>query len=103
MSAETLSAGVHPASDQASTSALTPPIVAAFFSWIVMSVGFFGLKMLMEERPEFIGAPLRVTKAELIQESPQIVTRKVSDDISVVRASQPIVGRDADQEPATRF
>lgn len=63
--------------------------MAAFFSWVVISIGFFGLKMLMEERPEFIGAPLRVTKAELVQDSPQVVTRKLSDDISVVRSSRP--------------
>ncbi len=89
MSAETLSAGTRTTAHPISTSTLTAPIMAALLAWILMSIGFFGLKMLMEERPEFIGAPMRVTKAELVQEFPQVVSRKLSDDISVVRPSQP--------------
>src|SRR5438105_3137426 len=68
---------------------LTAPITAGLLSWAVISAGFFGLKMLMQERPEFVGQPMLVTKAELIQESPRVVLRKVSDDVSVIQASQP--------------
>src|SRR5437879_2684936 len=68
---------------------LASPIVAGLVSWAAISCGFFFLRMLMEERPEFVGRPMRITQAELIQESPQIVSRKVSDDVSVIRASQP--------------
>ena len=45
--------------------------------------------MLMQERPEFVGQPMRVSMAELVQDSPQIVVRKVSDDVSVIKAIQP--------------
>src|SRR6266702_176244 len=61
---------------------LSAPITAALVSWVVISAGFFGLKVLMEERPEFVGQPVRVTKAELVQESPRIVVRKVSYDMN---------------------
>ena len=64
-------------------------VVAALLSWGAISLGFLGLKMLMEERPEFVGQPMRTTQAELVQESPQLVVRKLSDDVSVVRPSQP--------------
>src|SRR5438046_3617828 len=70
-------------------SRLVSPVAAGFLSWIAISCGFFGLKMLMEERPEFVGRPMRVTQAELIQESPQIVSRKLSDDVSLIKPSQP--------------
>jgi hypothetical protein len=91
MSAETQSAGDIPVlKPQAPpASALSAPITTALISWVVISVGFFGLKVLMEERPEFVGQPLRVTKAELVQESPRIVIRKLSDDVSVIRPAQP--------------
>src|ERR1051326_8968594 len=68
---------------------LTPAIAAGLLSWIAISGGFFGLKLLMEERPEFVGQPMRVTQAELVQESPQIVTRKATDDVSVIKPAQP--------------
>jgi hypothetical protein len=93
MSAETRSAE-EPSllkSPNAPLGPLTAPIAAALVSWVAMSIGFFGLKVLMEERPEFVGQPLRVTKAELVQESPRIVVRKMSDDISVIRPTQPEV------------
>ena len=70
-------------------SALAAPITAGLLSWAVISVGFFGLKFLMQERPEFVGQPLLTTKAELIQECPRVVLRKVSDDVSVIQSSQP--------------
>src|SRR5262245_35543066 len=91
MSAETRSAGetpaIHPQTESASP--VSAPITAALLSWVAISVGFFGLKVLMEERPEFVGAPLRVSKAELVQESRRLVVRKVSDDVSVSRPAQP--------------
>src|SRR5438132_1701085 len=71
------------------TNPLTGPITAAVASWLAISFGFFGLKLLMKERPEFVGQPMRVTKAELVQDSPQVVTRKVADDILVIKPLQP--------------
>lgn len=70
-------------------SALAAPITTGLLSWLAISTGFFGLKMLMQERPEFVGPPMRVTSAELVQDSPYVVIRKVSDDISVIKPVQP--------------
>src|SRR2546423_1854152 len=68
---------------------LFAPIAAGGVSWAAISLGFLGLKMLMLERPEFVGPPMRATQAELVQEFPQAVARKVSEDISVIKAIQP--------------
>jgi hypothetical protein len=68
---------------------LATPITIGLLSWAAISCGFLGLKMLMQARPEFVGQPMRVTQAELIQQSPQIVVRKVTDDISVIKQAQP--------------
>jgi len=65
------------------------PVITALLSWAAISFGFFGLKILMQERPEFVGQPMRVAQAELIQESPQVITRKVSDDISAIKLAHP--------------
>ena len=84
-----------PRDDISSTTPVTDPsppstpILVGLFCWIAISIGFFGLKFLMQERPEFIGQPMRVTKAELVQDSPQVVMRKVSDDIAVIKPVQP--------------
>ena len=75
--------------EQTGGSSLSTLVTVGLLSWGAISAGFFGLKMLMNERPEFVGQPLRVTKAELIQESPRVVARKVSDDVSVIKAIQP--------------
>jgi hypothetical protein len=64
-------------------------IFTGFFCWVVISLGFFGLKHLMEQRPQFVGHPISGTKAELVQESPQFVVRKVTDDVSVTKPVQP--------------
>ena len=66
-------------------SPLFAPLLAAFLSWALISLGFLGLKMLMKERPEFVGPPMRATQVELMQESPQAVMRKASDDVSVIK------------------
>ncbi len=68
---------------------LFAPVLAGLLSWAAISLGFFGLKMLMQERPEFVGPPMRATQVELAQESPQVVIRKISDDISVIKPVQP--------------
>lgn len=68
---------------------MAAPVVSALLSWVAMSLGFLGLTVLMRERPQFVGQPLRVSKAELVQESPQVVVRKVTDDIAVTRPMQP--------------
>jgi hypothetical protein len=65
------------------------PIAAGVLSWVAISLGFFGLKILMEQRPEFVGPPMRTTRAELVQNSPQIVARKMTDDIAVIKPLQP--------------
>jgi hypothetical protein len=70
-------------------SPLAGVITVGLFCWVAISCGFFGLKMLMEERPEFVGQPMRITQAELVQESPRIVMRKFTDDISVIKAAPP--------------
>jgi hypothetical protein len=59
------------------------------FCWIGIAFGFLGLYMLMQERPEFVGQPMRSSKAELIQDSPRVVMRKLSDDVAVIRPTQP--------------
>ena len=64
-------------------------IVAGLFSWAAISLGFLGLKMLMQERPEFMGQPLRAAKVEMVQESPRVVGRKASDDLAVVKPVPP--------------
>lgn len=69
--------------------AATAPVMIGLLSWAAISAGFFGLKTLMQERPEFVGQPLRVTKAQLVQESPQVVTRKLTEDVSVIKPAQP--------------
>jgi len=58
-------------------------------SWVVISLGFLGLKMLMEQRPEFVGQPLAFSKSVLVQEAPRLVGRKASEDVSVIRSIQP--------------
>jgi hypothetical protein len=68
---------------------LATPITVGLLCWAGISFGFLGLKMLMQARPEFVGQPMRATQAELIQESPQVVARKVTDDISVIKGVQP--------------
>ena len=68
---------------------LTGPILAGLVSWVGISLGFFGLKLLMQERPEFVGPPIRTAKAVLVQESPRLVARSISDDVSVIKTIQP--------------
>jgi hypothetical protein len=64
-------------------------VVAGLLIWAAISAGLFGLKLLMENRPEFVGQPAFGPKAELIQDSPSVVTRKMSDDVSVIKPMQP--------------
>jgi hypothetical protein len=68
---------------------LFAPVLAGLLSWAAISLGFFGLKMLMQERPEFVGPPMRATQVELVQDSPQTVVRKISDDVSMIKEVQP--------------
>ena len=50
-------------------------VAVALVTWMAMAIGFLGLKMLMQQRPQFAGQPMRFSKAELVQESPQVVMR----------------------------
>jgi len=68
---------------------LVAPVVAGLVSWGSISLGFLGLTMLMEERPQFVGQPMSASKEVLVQESPRLVGRKVTEDVSVVRPLQP--------------
>jgi hypothetical protein len=43
----------------------------------------------MQERPQFVGQPMRVSNVELIQKSPLAVARRVTDDISVINPATP--------------
>jgi len=86
---ETPAAAPRPATTSAPWHPSPNAIAAVFLSWLAMSAGFFGLRMLMQERPEFVGQPTNGTKAEMIQESPWVVSRKMSDDVTVIRPMQP--------------
>ena len=66
----------------------TPAVGTAAFCWVAMALGFLGLRILLQERPQFVGRPLHFSSAELIQESPQIIMRKVRDDVSAVQPTQ---------------
>ena len=43
----------------------------------------------MQERPQFVGQPMRVSNVELVQKSPMALARKVTDDISVINPVTP--------------
>ena len=88
MNTDDSSRGIDSSLNASQNSPLSGVITVGLLSWAVLSIGFYGLKMLMQERPEFVGQPLRVTKAELIQESPRIVVRKINDDISLIKNAQ---------------
>ena len=73
------------------------PVAAGLLSWLIIALGFFGLRMLMQERPQFVGQPMRSSMTELVQESPRIVmqrqeigfapapTERVAEDIELLR------------------
>ena len=65
-----------------------PAVGTAVFCWVAMALGFLGLKVLLQERPQFAGQPLRFSSTELIQESPQIIMRKTRDDVSAIQPTQ---------------
>lgn len=79
--------GGHPTSDQARS--WTSAVLAGLVGWICMAAGFYGLNILMHERPQFAGQPVRFSSLELIQESPSVVMRKVHDDVSMMHEIQP--------------
>ena len=64
-------------------------IVLGILTWAAISAGFLGLKILMQERPEFVGQPAGGLKTGLIQDSPWVVARKASEDVSVIKPMQP--------------
>ena len=64
-------------------------VLAGGFSWICMTAGFYGLNLLMQVRPQFAGQPVRFSNLQLVQESPDVVLRKVHDDVSVLQPIQP--------------
>ncbi len=70
-------------------SAISSALGVGIFCWVLLALGFVGLKILMKERPEFVGQPAATTASELIQDSPRVVMRKVSDDVSTIKPAQP--------------
>lgn len=64
-------------------------VAAAITAWIGICAGFFGLHILLQERPQFGGLPLRFSSVELVQEGPSVVLRRESDDVALVRELQP--------------
>jgi hypothetical protein len=54
-----------------------------------MAAGCASLMFLMRERPQFVGQPTHGAKALLVQESPRLVARRTTDDISVIKPLQP--------------
>lgn len=67
----------------------TVPIAAGLAAWVLIALGFLGLAMLMEERPQFAGIPVRFSSVELIQDSPAVVIRRASDDVALWREIHP--------------
>jgi len=95
MNTNDLAAGVPPPPVRPPVSAPAPgrplpnTMLAGVLVWVAISAGFLGLKLLMQERPEFVGQPAAAQKAGMIQESPWVVSRKLSDDVSVIKPLQP--------------
>jgi hypothetical protein len=65
------------------------PVAVGLLSWVMIAFGFLGLRMLMQERPQFVGPPMRSSTSELVQESPRVVVRRVTDDIAAIKPAQP--------------
>jgi hypothetical protein len=64
------------------------PVFVGLICWLCMAIGFQGLKVLMGERPQFIGKPLQFQTGDLLQESPTAMLRKVHDDVSSYKEIQ---------------
>lgn len=58
-------------------------------AWVALTLGFAGLRMLLQERPQFVGQPLQHSRAQLLQESPRIQWRKASEDVALIHPGQP--------------
>jgi len=69
---------------------LLPLVATGFFTWILISAGFLGLHKLLQDRPQFIGQPLNTPDTELIQESPKIFLRRLSEDVASVKITHPV-------------
>lgn len=65
------------------------PVLVAFVCWLILALGFVGLKVLMHERPQFAGPSVQQRTIRLEQGSPKVVIRKRSDDVSAVISVQP--------------
>lgn len=68
---------------------LLPLLATGFFTWILISAGFLGLHWLLQDRPQFIGQPMNTPDTQLVQESPKVFLRRVSEDVASVKATQP--------------
>ncbi|MBL9134910.1 MAG: hypothetical protein JNK85_03535 [Verrucomicrobiales bacterium] len=79
-----------PKSYENSVQQSVPAVVAAVLCWLLMAMGFLGLHTLLQQRPQFVGESTVASRVFLVQESPQLVTRRQSDDVSVVIAAEPL-------------
>lgn len=64
-------------------------VAAGAIAWLIVSGGFLGLRMLMQERPQFVGPATRSAMTTLVQDSPQAVFRRAGDDVAAVRTLRP--------------
>lgn len=64
-------------------------ILMGVSTWLALTLGFAGLRLLLQERPQFVGQPLQHTQARLLQESPRVQWRKASEDVALVHPGQP--------------
>lgn len=70
-------------------SRLSALVAAGLLVWLLIAGGFLGLRVLMQERPQFVGPATRSAMITLVQDSPQAVFRRVGDDVAAVRALRP--------------
>lgn len=64
-------------------------VAAGAIAWPIVSGGFWGLRMHMQERPQFVGPATRSAMTTLVQDSPQAVFRRAGDDVAAVRTLRP--------------
>jgi hypothetical protein len=60
----------------------TSTVLAALGCFLLSSLGFWLLLVLMEERPQFVGEGLTFPRRSFLQDAPSVALRKVGDDVS---------------------
>ncbi len=64
-------------------------VIMGVSTWLGLTLGFAGLRLLLQDRPQFVGQPLQHIQARLLQESPRVQWRKASEDVALVHPGQP--------------